>query len=315
VRIFTRNRLVAAACVGAFVAVFAAIGAVSRSSPTVAAPAVAAALPSVPWYWTMVVSPTDSDVLVLGTNKGLYRSGDGGKTWRPTGPKGVNTTSVVQAGKALFVGGVVGTSGAGLIRKNNARAAPDGPAVVATSTDDGKTWRKLHPRGLPNVSVQALAVDPANSAVLYALLNTGALYRSSDGARSFKLVTPKVGIAPWALAVTHDQRFVGGDMDGGSFLSTNAKAWKRTPFTDSSGGRMVMEYAVHPSDTKRVLMTSDGIMMSTDGGKTWHLTLKSDVMFGPVAWAPTKSDVAYAVGFDRSLWRADDAGKTWKKVS
>ena len=37
-------------------------------------------------------------------------------------------------------------------------------------------------------------------------------------------------------------------------------------------------------------------------------------MFGPIAFAPSAADTAYAVGFDNSLWRTDDAGKTWKKV-
>jgi photosystem II stability/assembly factor-like uncharacterized protein len=62
-------------------------------------------------------------------------------------------------------------------------------------------------------------------------------------------------------------------------------------------------------------MTSRGVEESTDGGKTWHVKLKSDVMFGPVSWAPTTPDVAYAVGFDQSLWRSDDGGESWKKVS
>ena len=78
---------------------------------------------------------------------------------------------------------------------------------------------------------------------------------------------------------------------------------------------MVMEYAVQPTDSTRVLMTSRGVQMSTDGGQTWHFALKSDVMFGPVAWAPSTSDVAYVVGFDRSVWRSSDAGKSWTKVS
>jgi photosystem II stability/assembly factor-like uncharacterized protein len=62
-------------------------------------------------------------------------------------------------------------------------------------------------------------------------------------------------------------------------------------------------------------MTSVGIEMSTDGGKTWHLSLKSNVMFGPVAWVATKPTVAYAVGFDRSFWRSDDRGASWTRVS
>ncbi len=311
-RIFTRKRVVAAAVVAAFVAVFAAIGAVSKSTPAVAA----APLPFVPWYWSMVVSPSDPNVLVLGTSNGLYRSGDGGKTWASTGPKNFDATSVVQAGSSIFAGGLSGAAPVSpIIHKGSGRTAPDGAAVVAVSTDGGKTWQVLHPRGLPSVTVQAMAVDPANSTALYALLNTGGLYRSADGARSFELVSSKFGVAPWALAITQGHPSLAGDMDGGPYTSTNGKAWQRTAFKDARGGRMVMEYAVQPTDSTRVLMTSIGIVMSTDGGKTWHVVLKSDVMFGPVAWAPTKSDVAYAVGADRSVWRSDDGGKSWTKVA
>ena len=261
----------------------------------------------------MVVSPTDPNVVVLGTSNGLYRSADGAKTWHPTGPQGVNATSLVQAGNSIYVGGVPGPNP--VIRKGTGRTAPDGPAVLAVSTDGGKRLRLLHPTGLADVTIQSLAVDPAKSTTLYALLNDGQLYRSTDGARSFELVTRKVGIAPWALAVAQGQRFVSGDMDSGGFSSTNGKSWQRTPFTDSSGGRMVMEYAVEPSDATNVLMTSVGILRSTDAGKSWHLALKSKVMFGPVAWASAASGVAYAVGFDRSFWRSDDGGATWRQVS
>jgi photosystem II stability/assembly factor-like uncharacterized protein len=115
--------------------------------------------------------------------------------------------------------------------------------------------------------------------------------------------------------VTQDQHLVSGDMDHGGFASADAKTWQRTPFTDSSGGRMVMEYAVDPANANDVVMTSVGIERSTDGGKTWHLALRSRVMFGPVAWAATPSKTVYAIGFDRSFWRSDDGGQTWKKVS
>jgi photosystem II stability/assembly factor-like uncharacterized protein len=37
-------------------------------------------------------------------------------------------------------------------------------------------------------------------------------------------------------------------------------------------------------------------------------------MFGPVAWSASSKDTAYAVGFDGSVWKTDDAGKTWSKV-
>lgn len=315
--LFSRKRLLVAAVVLAFVAVFAAIGAISRSSPSAATTdaATAGTAPSVAWYWTMAVSPSNPDVLVLGTSGGLYRSSDGGKTWQPTGPKGVDATSVVDSGDTIFMGGARSSPAGGVvIREGDSRIAADGPSVLAASDDGGSSWTVLHPRGLPNVAVQALAVDPARTTTLYALLNSGSLYRSTDGARSFTLVSPKLGVSPWALAITEGDHFVAGDMDSGSHTSANGTSWQATPFMDSSGGRMVMEYAVKPTAPSLVLMSSIGVEMSSDGGKTWQTALKSTVMFGPVAWAPTAAEVAYAVGFDGSVWRSADGGKSWAKV-
>jgi len=320
-RIFTRNRVVAIAMVGAFVAVFAVIGAVSKSSPTAAAPdasTTSAGVPFTSWYWTMLVSPSDPDVLLLGTSKGLYRSDDGGKTWSQTGPKDVQATSLARSGDSLVMGGARlpgGASPSPIIRKGAGRTAPDGRAVLATSTDDGKSWEEIHPDGLPDVTVQALAADPADDATLYALLNNGKLYRSTDGGRSFRLAVPKLGVAPWALAITRGGRYVAGDMDTGSHVSANGKSWLRTQFKDSKGSRMVMEYAVDPKNPARILMTEYGIVMSDDGGLNWRRVLKTDAMLGPVAWAPSEPAVAYAIGIDRSLWRSENGGKTWKKVS
>jgi hypothetical protein len=114
--------------------------------------------------------------------------------------------------------------------------------------------------------------------------------------------------------VTEGGHFVAGDMDTGAYASANAQSWQHTPYHDSRGGKMVMEYAVKPGDPATVLMSAFGLELSTDAGKTWHPALKSTVMFGPVAWSPTAHDVAYAVGFDGSVWRSADGGKTWTEV-
>src|SRR5690348_18387603 len=119
----------AAALVAAFLGAFFGLGAVSRSSPAAAGITAASAVPYAPWYWTMVVSPTDPNVVLVGTSSGVYRSTDGAKTWHPTGPQNVNTTSLVQAADAIFMGGVPGPNP--VIRKGKGRTAPDGPGVFA----------------------------------------------------------------------------------------------------------------------------------------------------------------------------------------
>jgi photosystem II stability/assembly factor-like uncharacterized protein len=321
VTIFKRKRLVVAGAVLVFVAVFAAIGAVSRSSPATATAvtttAGAGGVPSATWYWTMAVSATDANVLVLGTNTGLYRSADGGKTWQPTGPKGIEATSLVQTGGTIYAGGVpLAVNGSPVIRTSTGRSAPNGTAVLTASTDDGKTWTQIHPGGLPNVAIQALAVDPSSAGALYAVLNNGKLYRSTDSAKSFQLLATKTEKTPWALASAGSGHFVAGDMDTGNYVSSNnGKTWQPTPFVNTQASKMVMEYAAQPTNPTRILMTAFGIELSTDGGKTWHTTLKTQVMFGPVAWAASPSSTAYAIGFDGTLWHTTDNGATWKQVT
>ena len=103
-------------------------------------------------------------------------------------------------------------------------------------------------------------------------------------------------------------------MDNASHVSSNGKSWQTTPFTDGAGNQMVMEYAVEPADPTRILMSSIGIELSTDGGKSWQPALKSAVMFGPIAWVGGSSSAAYAGGFDGSVWHTTDGGKTWSSV-
>jgi hypothetical protein len=128
-------------------------------------------------------------------------------------------------------------------------------------------------------------------------------------------VAATVGGTPWAIAVTDKHHFVTGDMTSGSYLSSTGDRWLRTNFVDPKGGAMVMEYAVQPTDAHHILMTSYGVLASQDAGKTWSVALKSKVMFGPVAWALSTPTVAYAVGWDRSLWRSDDGGRSWRRTS
>ena len=263
----------------------------------------------------MAVSPSDQNTLLLATSGGLYRSTDVGKTWRPTGPKGLNATSVVQDGEKLLAGGAhVEEVASPVVMKGKTRSAGAGPQVLLSSSDDGKTWKQLHPSGLPDVTLQALTLDPGGT-TLYALLSDGRLYRSTDGARSFRLAARKIGAPPWALVVTKGGHFVAGNMDTGAYASANGTSWRHTPFTDSRGGTMVMEYAVKPGDPATVLMSAFGLELSNDAGRRWHTALKSNVMFGPVAWAPSAKDVAYAVGFDGTVWRSADGGKSWAKVT
>lgn len=275
----------------------------------------AAAVPKANWYWTMAVSPANANVLLLGTSSGIYRSQDGGKSWKASGLATVNVTSVVADGSTLLAGGVIPNNpDASPVSGTKTDFAPSpGKGTFAESSDGGLTWSTLKPKGLPATGIQALAVDPANAKLVYAVLTNGAIYRSSDAAGSFTLLSTKIGGTPWALVVSANERLAAGNMSSGNYLSSNASSWRKTVFTDPDGSHMVMEYAAEPGHPTHILMTSYGVLGSTNAGSSWQVSLKSKVMFGPIAFATPS--VVYAVGFDQSLWRSTNDGRSWTEVA
>ena len=181
-------------------------------------------------YDALLVSRTDSRRVLLGTQHGLFATTDGGRSWKPAGLRGRAITSLGQVGRIILVGG---------------------PQVFASSDDGGQTWRSIHPRGLPSENVLALATSPNRSTVYVLLLGAG-LYRSTDKARSFTVVSPTVGPAIRALALT-SRHVIAGDISTGVYISLNGQDWLHT------ARGMIMALAVGGAKHKQVLAASWGI--------------------------------------------------------
>ena len=227
------------------------VGAVIGAVVALMTAAAGAAVPQARWYWTMAVSPTNPKVLVLGTNAGLYRSVNGGKTWHTTGPTNLNATSLVRVGNTIFAGGVVESPmGPATLTVHGQYIVPTGQGVLEASTE-----RRRHlaaaPSERPPRARRAGARDRSGElqVPLRRAQERCALQPRADGGHSFKLVTHKVGGTPWALAITQPGHLVAGDMTTGNFVSADATHWLDTGFTDPQKGKMVMEYAVQPTDT------------------------------------------------------------------
>jgi photosystem II stability/assembly factor-like uncharacterized protein len=241
-------------------------------------------LPRVTAYDSLLVSRTDPGTVLLGTQHGLFRTTNGGRSWTPAGLSRDAVTSLGQVGDTIIAAG---------------------DDLFASSADGGATWRPLHARGLPNEDVAALGSDHST---IYVVLRGAGLYRSSDRGRTFRPVSFMVGPAIRALALTSG-RIIAGDVVSGVYLSPNGRDWLHT------ARGMIMGLAVGGEDREQVLAAGWGIVRSSDGGRRWHTALRSHIMFGAVAWAPGDRSLAYALGDNRSFWRSADGGLHWRMVT
>jgi len=248
-----------------------------------------AGLPETPDYHSLLVDPSNSQKLMLGTHVGLYASSDGGRHWRFDALSGDDAMNLARpAGAILWLAG---------------------HQVFKKSMDGGATWSDVSPAGLPSLDIHGFAVDPRNPKVLYAAVAGEGLYRSRDGGRSFALASGRVGGNVMALAVVTGGRILAGDMQQGLLQSSDGGAsWKQILRAQ------LMGLAVNPSDPKRLLAAGAGIALSTDGGRSWRSVLDLPDGVGPVAWSGSDPNLAYAVAFNRTLYRSGDGGKSWSAV-
>lgn len=273
------------------IAVVAAVGLVyALGSGSDGPSAGASGLPRTSDYHSLLVAPADANTLLLGTHQGLFRSLDGGLTWKAASLAGSDAMNLAQPS-----GGTVWAAG------HN---------VLSRSADGGATWQEVRPSGLPSLDVHGFAVDPRDPARLLAAIAGEGLFRSTDAGESFALVSRQVGPGVMALTILPSGRVLAGDMATSTLAvsSDGGATWK--PLVQAS----VMGLAVDPADPKRVLASGPGVLLSSDGGASWRQTLQLDAGSGPIAWSKSSPRTAYVVGLDRSLYRSTDAGATWRQV-
>jgi photosystem II stability/assembly factor-like uncharacterized protein len=276
--------LIAVVPVGAFL-----LGKDNAQSGSEGPPAATGGLPDTPDYHSLLVAPNDPEHILLGTHAGLYESTDGGRDWRQVA--------------------LVGQDAMNLARSEGETVWTAGHNVLAKSSDGGATWSDVRPDGLPSLDIHGFAVDPRDQALWAAVAGQG-LYRSSNGGTSFELVSKQVGGSVMALAVTPQGRVLAGDMQQGLLASENeGEDWR---IAESAA---VMGLAINPEDPTIIIAAGPGILRSSNGGSTWQPVLQLGEGAGPVTWSSSDADVGYAVGFDRTLYRTRDRGRSWQPVS
>jgi photosystem II stability/assembly factor-like uncharacterized protein len=249
----------------------------------------------------LAIAPSDPDVIYAGSGEGLqrpdlsvgdgiYKSIDGGKTWRHLGLRdGQQITAILvdpHDPNRVFAA-VLGHP-----------YGPNAERGVFRSTDGGENWQKVLYKD-ENTGGADLAFDPTNPRTIYAVL-----WAARQG--------------PW-------ENGAWSGPNSGLFKSTDGGAtWQQLtgglPTPSEGLGRIGI--AITPSDPKRMYALVEArpsaVYRSDDAGASWRrVNTETRITgrgadFACVRADPNNRDVVYVA--NTSTYRSDDAGQTFTAI-
>ena len=252
----------------------------------------------------LAVAPSDPNTIYVGSGEGLqrpdlsvgdgmYKSNDGGKTWRHLGLRDAQQIPAILVDprnpNRLFVA-VLGHP-----------YGPNQERGVYRSVDGGQTWQKVLYKDERTGAID-LAFDPRNPQTVYAVL-----WQAQQG--------------PW-----ENGAFTGPN--SGLFKSTDGgTTW--TPLagglpTFAQGGLGRIGIAIAATDPNRMYALVEargqagGVYRSDDAGANWtHVNTEQRIYgrgsdFACVRVDPKNKDVIYVA--NTSTYRSDDAGKSFTSI-
>ena len=279
-----------------------------------------------PIDWLVLPGPQRRSLYVVGS-RGLYRSDDGGMTWRAVGPRPPAPRVAVAASDSLLLAGS---------RVACARAAaPHRP--LYRSGDGGATWQPVD--GVTDLLPLAIWLDPR---VAIGTTCAGLQLSRDEGLTWLPVsaIPADYEISASAPASEHQDSpalFVIGTSEGGTSalsvltLTAQGEVAAGLPLVTFWGGG-----AVGGSRERIVLGTANGVLVSRDGGQSWRrsragledVTLSVDPTRGPipedelrrgfgitaVAEDPDHPDRLY-VGTVAGVYQSNDDGSTWSHLT
>ena len=233
----------------------------------------------------IAIHPTDPEIVfiaVMGdlfkdsSDRGLYKSIDGGNSWK----------------KVLYTNQRSGAVDISIDKSNprimyastwNIRRTPyslesggDGSALWK-STDGGDTWKNIsNSTGLPKGiwGISGVSISPANPNIIYALIENkdGGLYKSNDSGKTWKIVNSDRNLRQRAWYYT---RIYADTQNENRVYVLNVAFWR-----SEDGGKSFDRYRtphgdhhdlwIDPDNNRRMIVADDGgAQVSNDDANNW----------------------------------------------
>jgi photosystem II stability/assembly factor-like uncharacterized protein len=285
----------------------------------------------------LAIDPVNTNVVWVGSGEnnnqrsvaygdGLYKSEDGGKSWKNVGLK--NSQHIGRIAIDPSNTDIVYVAAYGPVWSSG------GDRGIYKTIDGGKTWKQVL-KVSEHTGFNEVIIDPRFPNIIYAAAHQRqrkvftyigggpetALYKSTDsGATWNKMMTglPSGDLGRIGLNISPVNPDVlysvveANEGKGGVFKSTDRGASWNKQGSYSTSGNYYQKIFCDPKDVNKIFVINAYMVVSKDGGKTFtNLGEKSKHIDNHVIWIDPQNTSHYLVGCDGGLYESFDAAENW----
>ena len=287
------------------------------------------------------IDPSNPNIIWVGTGEnnaqrsvgygdGVYKSVDGGKTWKNMGLEDSGHISMIrfhpEDSNTIYVAaqGPLWNSG--------------GDRGLYRSTDGGKKWKRILDID-EDTGINEFVIHPADPDVIVAssyqrrrhvwtLINGGpggGIHKSTDGGLSWTKLAGglpggelgRIGLAAAPSAPDMIYAIIEADKKNkGIYRSTDfGESWEKRSDHSTSSPQYYNELVVDPKNPERVYSPDTFTHFSEDGGKSWNkISFKNRHVDDHALWIDPANTSHLYIGGDGGVYESWDRGQLWRHV-
>jgi photosystem II stability/assembly factor-like uncharacterized protein len=177
---------------------------------------------------------------------------------------------------------------------------------------DSYSWTLMN-KGLHDLLVTSLVIDPINTSMLYVGTNSG-VYKSTDGGNNWE-ISGLINLATICFAIMpiDTNTIYAGTYGGGFFKSTDGGTnWEAK--NTGLGDLGVSSIVIDPKSTNIIYVaTNGGVYKSIDGGNSWEAKNSGLTKLYAISLVidPINTSMLY-VGTNSGVYKSTDGGNSWE---